>query len=187
MYKIKSLLIASIFLNSYSALAQGPKLNPLYVQPKLYSKHQYNQGNGVWDLRFKGVKYAGIEYNPQYESYICASKGGKTPGKLVNGYCYYPSGGDERKNSQYYIYDHSNNTIWKDAWLINDGRYAPSTYSRDGGDLSYFCRYRDLSGDGSMYPGKYLPGRGACYYANNGDEIKITDPYRYEILVSSWY
>jgi hypothetical protein len=78
---------------------------------------------------------------------------------------------------------------WVSAVTLSQFYRAPkaiTTRARDGGDLSYHCRYYDLpqyGGDGSVYPGKYLPRKGACYYANNGDEKKITDASKFDILV----
>jgi len=64
--------------------------------------------------------------------------------------------------------------------------YTITTRAYDEGDLSYHCRCYDNS-DGSVYPGKYLLGRGACYYANNGDEVKIKDASKFDILVPTYY
>jgi len=177
---IKKCIFLGIILTSSASHALGPRtLTPIDATYSPMNKQDFHYviayGEGV---------YVGSERWPNYETFVCAGLHNKTPGKLVNGYCYYPSHGDEKKNSTYFmLIDKSYQ--WKLASLVLDGDKAITSRAWDGGDYSYHCRYTTpQERGGETFSGKYLPGTGACYYANNGDEIKIKDENKFDILIT---
>lgn len=175
----KKILLAALLICSSSAHALGPRiLTPVDGIYEPMTTNNFNSGGGI----FSAVS-AGREL--QKSIYVCAGNGSaKTPGKLINGNCYYANNGDEHKNTSYYMLSSANffgGYKWVRADTLSAGARAITTRDWDAGNYLYHCQYMETPLESRV--GKYLPGTGKCYWGYFGDEKNSTDASRFNILV----
>jgi hypothetical protein len=176
----KIYLSLAIAFSTFSVFASGPtSLNP--IDGYYLSSNNYNLSGSVPDPSW----VSGGRENGNYV-YVCAGNGSaKTPGKLINGKCYYANNGDEHRNTTYHILINQGilaNYRWMKASEMSPGASAITTRDWDAGDYIYHC-LANPSLNGNDYVGKYLPGTGKCYWSYYGDEKSTSDASKFKILI----